>query len=148
MDYIIDSEEVEENLKKVAEALAGKATQNPLEKTCLTIVRDAKLKCPTDDGTLRNSIQYEISNDDEGNLTGYVGSNIEYAPYVHEGTGIYAKDGNGRKEVPWVFKDSEGNFHRTSGIKSTPFLQDAVEQNKEIIIQYFLDVMKELGEVL
>lgn len=56
-------------------------------------------------------------------MAGYVGSNLEYAPYVHQGTGIYAKDGNSRKQVPWVYySEKDGQRHVTKGTKPRPFL--------------------------
>ena len=58
---------------------------------------------------------------------GVVGTNVSYAPYVHEGTGIYAADGQGRKEVPWRYQDEEGQWHSTSGQKPQPFLRDAMD---------------------
>lgn len=41
----------------------------------------AKLVCPVDTGRLRNSISHAV----EGN-TAYIGTNVEYAPYVEFGT--------------------------------------------------------------
>lgn len=41
----------------------------------------AKLKCPTDTGRLKNSITHRT--DDEA---AYIGTNVEYAPYVEMGT--------------------------------------------------------------
>ena len=42
-----------------------------------------------------------------------------------EGTGKYSKNGNGRQE-PWVYKDRQGNWHTTEGMKPNPFLEDAL----------------------
>lgn len=83
--------------------------EGPLTKACLLVENDAKKNCPVDTGQLRQSITHEV----EGN-TGVIGTNVEYAPYVEYGTGIYAKDGNGR-QTPWSYKDSKGNWHRTVG---------------------------------
>jgi HK97 gp10 family phage protein len=41
----------------------------------------AKLLCPVDTGRLRNSITYDIEESDV-----YIGTNVEYAPYVELGT--------------------------------------------------------------
>ena len=69
----------------------------------------------------------------------YVGTNVEYAIYNEVGTGIHSSTGNGRK-TPWVYKDSEGNFHRTNGMKPIHFLKNAIENNRDeysrIIKQY------------
>ncbi len=50
--------------------------------------------CPKDTGNLSQSIDYGLIED---NMEMQVGTNVEYAPYVELGTGIYAEEGNGRK---------------------------------------------------
>ena len=52
-----------------------------MKTACLIVERDAKKLCPVDTGRLRSSISHEI----EG-MTGYVGSNVEYARAVELGT--------------------------------------------------------------
>lgn len=58
-------------------------------KTTLRMESVAKGLCPVDTGRLRSSIQHEISLDD-GEITGRVGTNVEYAPYVEFGTRYWA----------------------------------------------------------
>lgn len=41
----------------------------------------AKAMCPVDTGRLRNSISHAVSQE-----TAYIGTNVEYAPYVELGT--------------------------------------------------------------
>ena len=55
--------------------------QAELEKSAHTIERNAKIACPIDTGNLRRSITAET-----GDLEVDVGSNCEYASYVHDGT--------------------------------------------------------------
>lgn len=55
--------------------------QQEIEKTAYKIERGAKANCPVDTGHLRRSITTKI-----GKLEADVGSNIEYAGYVHDGT--------------------------------------------------------------
>lgn len=43
----------------------------------------AKLKCPVDTGNLRNSITFSASVEEK---VVYLGTNVEYAPYVEMGT--------------------------------------------------------------
>jgi HK97 gp10 family phage protein len=49
----------------------------------LTAERYAKCLCPVDTGRLRNSITHEVVTGEEAV---YVGTNVEYAPYVELGT--------------------------------------------------------------
>ena len=108
----------EENVKKAAVAVEGKAKEN----------------CPVDLGILRSS----ISSDSEittSEIIGYIGCTAEYAPYVHQGTGIYAKDGNGRK-TPWKYVAKDWKYkggHVTRGQKPQPFLEDARDQSKDLV---------------
>lgn len=105
-----------------------------MDKSCLLVEASAKAKCPVDMGILRVSItsETEVSMDA---VTGRIGSNMEYAPYVHQGTGIYAEDGNGRK-TPWKYHTKAGKYkgwHFTKGQKPQPFLKDAVAENRSQI---------------
>lgn len=52
-----------------------------LNKVGMMMERNAKMVCPTDTGRLKNSITH--TNDKN---TAYVGTNVEYAPYVEMGT--------------------------------------------------------------
>ena len=112
-----------------------------LNNACLLVEGSARENCPSDDGTLRNSITSQV--DSSGEFA-TVGTNVEYAPYVHQGTGIYATDGNGR-QGGWNYCDAKGNWHFTLGQKPNPFLFKALEDNKEKIYKIF---QKEVEEKL
>lgn len=107
-----------------------------IEDACQLIENEAKELCPVDDGTLKASIAHKVVQKDD-KLTGVIGTNVEYAPYVHEGTGIYAVNGKGRKDVPWIFKDANGKIWVTKGQKPKPFLKDAILKNEENIKEIF-----------
>ena len=57
------------------------AAARALEKIGLVAERYSKQICPVDTGRLRNSITHETDSD-----TVYIGTNVEYAPYVELGT--------------------------------------------------------------
>lgn len=135
MEMEYDDKEVMENLEKVIKQLLPEAIKQGMTKACLIVQRSAKQKCPVDDGTLRASIRYEASEEQ-----GIIGTNTEYAPYVHEGTGIYAKEGNGR-QTPWVYKTAKGEYYTTSGQKPQPFLKDAANENIQNIIECFENLL-------
>lgn len=54
-----------------------------LEKVGLTAEGYAKLECPVDTGRLRNSITHEVVPSEKAV---YIGTNVEYAPFVELGT--------------------------------------------------------------
>lgn len=125
--------EVIENLEKAIEKQIPEALYKAMEKACLIVVADAKRNCPVDDGQLRQSIDYQIEQEQEETI-GYVGSNVEYAPYVEKGTGIYAADG---RKTPWKYQDAKGDWHTTAGQKAQPFLQPAIDSNRDKIEKCF-----------
>lgn len=105
-----------------------------MDKACLVVESQAKQNCPVDIGILRASITSETEVT-ASEIVGRVGTNEEYGPYVHNGTGIYAKDGNGRK-TPWGYTVRAGKhkgFHRTKGQRPQPFLENAKLEKKSAV---------------
>lgn len=99
----------------------------------VSIVQEsAQQKAPRDTGTLARSIQIDVEPD---GTEGVIYSNVEYAPYVELGTGVHAKKGNGRK-TPWRYKGAHG-WATTSGSEPQPFLEPAVNENSDKIINCF-----------
>ncbi len=119
---------------KVCESVA-------IDRGCQVIENKAKELCPVDDGILRASITHKVQESSVGTITGTVGTGVEYAPYVHQGTGLFAVNGDGRKE-PWVYKDAKGQFHKTIGQKPQPFLLDASIGEMDAVIRQISEVMK------
>ena len=78
-------------LKKLGDV----SVEGALEKACLIVENSAKEKVPVDTGNLRQSITHTV----EDNV-GTVGTNVEYAPYVEFGTGLFSSQGDGRTDVP------------------------------------------------
>lgn len=88
-----------------------------------------------DTGALRNSIAHKVAS--EGNTAcAFIGTNMEYAPYIEFGTGK-EYDGGGR-QTSWTYKDRNGQWHMTSGQRARPYLKPAITDNidkyKQIII--------------
>lgn len=106
-----------------------------------------------DTGLLRNSITYALDGEEAakrsykaskggkvGNYSGkapkepdgsgavFIGTNVEYGPYVELGTGIHTAGG---RQDPWVYKDDRGVWHRTNGMKARPFLKPAIADHTE-----------------
>ena len=118
---------LEELIDKIDLFTDTKKLEAALGKACALVERTAKKKAPKGDGALRRSITSEVKD-----LEGVVYTPLEYAPYVEFGTGLFAENG-GRQQVPWCYKDDEGNWHSTSGMKPQPFMRPALDENREEI---------------
>lgn len=130
-----------ENLDKLISKLEKLDDVNQaMEQACILVENEAKIKCPVDTGFLRNSITHYIE-DNPNELVGVVGTNIEYAPYVEFGTGIYSSLGNGRQDR-WKYKDAKGEWHSTIGQHPQPYLQPALEENRRKIEKMFKEQIK------
>lgn len=102
---------IADNTDEVIEAL-GVAIGRALEAVGIAAESDAAKLCPVDTGRLRNSITHAIDGDEQA---AYIGTNVEYAEYVHNGT---------------------------SRRKPQPFLTDAVNQNADKYRKIFESGMK------
>lgn len=100
--------------------------------------------CPVNNGRLRASITGQVLSEPSGPV-GRVGTNVEYALFVHEGTGIYGPKGapytivpRRRKALAFVWKgapvppNGRGGRHvykrvTVKGSRPKPFLRDALQ---------------------
>lgn len=72
---------MKDDFTQLIEKAAFSQIETALQRVGLQAERYSKLACPVDTGRLRNSITH--TNDKN---TAYVGTNVEYAPYVEMGT--------------------------------------------------------------
>lgn len=135
-------EELSVNIGRVIDEILPEAIITALNDGLQDVENEAKNRCPVDDGALRGSIIHMVEQDGNS-FIGSVGTNAEYAPYVHEGTGLYAKDKKGRQNVPWVYKTADGKFYSTKGHKPNPFLQEALDENMDNIMLKFEGALKD-----
>lgn len=71
---------MENDFFDLIEEAAFSQIETALEKVGSMAERNAKLACPVDTGRLRNSITHTHDKN-----TAYIGTNVEYAPYVETG---------------------------------------------------------------
>ena len=133
------------NIDNLIENILPERIIQALDDTCIYLVQEAQEKCPIGDGSgerghIRESIDHIVTYEN-GVFTGRVGSNNEIAIYVHEGTGLYAIEGNGRKEVPWTYQDRKGKWHSTKGMHPKQFLREAIEENRDFILENFEGIL-------
>lgn len=114
----------------------NEAVEKALNVIGLVAERYAKELCPVDTSRLKNSISHEV---DENTV--YVGTNVEYAPYVEFGTGKFAEGGGGRP-TPWSYQDDQGNWHTTNGMKPQPYLRPAIDNHLNEYKQFLESELK------
>ena len=128
--------------KKLANLTSVQTAEKALTTSLLLLESDANAEHTVDTGALRRSITSEVTSSDE-RVTGRVFTPVEYANWVHYGTGIYSPEG--RTDVPWKYQDEKGNWHTTYGQKPNPFMDRALYKNEGTIQEIF---KKEYEEVL
>ena len=134
-DVVIN--EVSLNISKFINEILPSKLDLGIEMACQKVENKAKDKCPVDDGPLKASIEHKVI---PYKGEGIVGTNEEYAVYVHEGTGIYAKNGNGR-QTPWTYRTPDGKYHYTKGQEANPFLQDALDEEMPTLADCFKELI-------
>ncbi len=134
MELEVKTADIEKELSDFINQRLAKTIEEKMNRATLIIERRAKELCPVDSGDLKRSITHKVLPDSDGEVLGKVFTNKEYAPYVHEGTGIYAE--NGRKDG-WTYKSADGSFKRTKGQKPQRFLSDAAEEKREEVLRAF-----------
>lgn len=126
-------------------ALAGAAEDIKIRAN--RVLNVARSRAPVDKGGLRNSLHIEFATGPGGVTIARIGSNLPYAIYVHEGTGIYGPrhamiyPKSGRFMV-WPARNLSGSgtvqfkggktsafvfATKTKGMPGRPFLVEALE---------------------
>lgn len=90
-----------------------------------------------DTGRLRGSIAHQVDGDSVE-----IGTNVDYAVYVHEGTGKYAIGGGTPKER-WVYRDPlTGEFRMGFPQKPRRFIKNAMERFAKDYIEIIKEYLK------
>lgn len=132
-----------DNTEEVLNTL-GSATERILTMIGIKAEKYAKARCPVGTsastgikgyrgGTLRNSITFQV----EGNNV-YIGTNVEYAPYVELGTGPYF-------EAPpsWEkFDAPRGSGEGHGYVRPRPYLKPAIEDHMNEYIRIIRSELK------
>lgn len=125
----IDTAEFKKGLGKVTEEIIKLELQRMNAATHF-VEAEAVKEAPSDTGQLRAGMFSTVERKNQA-IVGTVGNINQHAAYVHQGTGIYATNGKGRK-TPWrvvtTYKGKKVAFW-TRGIKPNPFLTRAKEKN-------------------
>ncbi len=128
-------------------SIAVQAAEDDLRVRANRVLNAARRNAPVDEGRLRASIAVEFTTDRDGSPVARIGSNLPYAIFVHEGTGIYGPRGamirpRTRQFMRWPVKNNSGSGNRrysggstssyayareTRGVRPRPFLRDALD---------------------
>ena len=119
MSTSVKFEGMKELTEKLDNLLSDEAVESALGKACALVERVAKQKAEKGSGDLRRSITSRIETDGNEKV-GVVFTPLFYAPYVEYGTGLFAENGGGRKEVPWVYVEG-GNSDGSGSKKKTVY---------------------------
>lgn len=145
MKVTLDVRDIKKAISDVRfyELAKKQGVKDVVNKTALNIQRKAKKRLTAsgavDTGRLRASVVIEPYN---MGFSAIIGTDVFYAPYIEFGTGIFAKNGNGR-QTPWIYKTNKGVF-RTRGQRPRPFLFPSYEEEWPLFI---LAIKKELGDL-
>ena len=98
-----------------------------------------------DEGTLRASVQTFVSQLFTIRLAAMVFTDLEYAAYVHWGTGIHGESPEGgHRQTPWVYYDEKRKiFVFTQGMMPNPYLLDAFNTHHKPFLRELEKCLKE-----
>lgn len=135
--------------------------ESALGRACAKVERAAKEKAPKGEGELRRSITSKVDKNGDS-FEGVVYTPLEYAPYVEYGTGLFAENGGGRQDVPWVYvkggsskkanssksytveeahsavaylREKGLDAHISYGMPPQPYMRPALNENREEILR-------------
>lgn len=119
-----------------------KEASNIVKKTLYRIEKDAKRNLDAngnvDTGRLKGSITTNII----GQFSGEVGTNVEYANIIEEGSRPHTITG-----IPWLYWDGAGHPVRQvkhPGTKASPFMEPAAIKNEKKFNQDLEKLAKEI----
>lgn len=110
------------------------AVAKAVGRVAVAVQSEAKRLCPVDTGRLRSSITSKVVQEGGGPV-GIVGTNVKYALWVHNGTGLYGPHHHPivpvhARVLRWPVRGgSRGGFAYARSVRGTrgrPFLRDAL----------------------
>ena len=113
-----------------------------LEEASGELEAQTKRNTKVDTGKTKGSWEHRVN---ESKMEAEVGSRYKNALWEEFGTGIYAINGDGRKDVPWVYKNPKDNkFYATVGKKPRRALYRAYTSLKNKLIKSAQERFKRL----
>lgn len=162
------------NLDKKLKELGDISVKRPMNKAITFVQSDAKQRCPSRDGELRESI-YTDTEVFRDRCVGTCFTSKKYAPYVEFGTGpkgqmnhsgISPEVAVAYTQKGWWIHESDidvataelyhfpkivteaGIFYYSTGQAAKPFMYPALVDNEEVIENIFAkEIRKEIGKI-
>lgn len=140
--------EARQSLENIAEGLTGREMVEAMYQALNILGADAKRFSPVDTGRLHSSITGQVTKAGfpVKRLQGIVGTNIEYAPYMEWGTGIFA--GNSPVKMPpiealegWARRHGMNAWsvayaiYLRGGLKARRMFAKSLEKNEARVIE-------------
>ena len=153
MSELLRADRLIAKCRKLYGTKAADITRQAVLHASKTIVQaDAKLRAPSNEGELRNSIKARVKVEGD-RVFGEVYTNLHYAPYVELGTGPkglashagISPDVNvSYRSTPWFVHEDQidvgkyhfqkmGEFYKMYGQPAQPFLYPALKDNHDRI---------------
>ena len=111
-----------------------------LEEVGGEVEAQAKRNTKVDTGKTKGSWEHVVNAE---KMEVQIGSRYKNALWEELGTGIYALNGDGRKNK-WVYRTEDGKYHTTVGKKPRRALYNAYNSKKNLIIREARRRFKEL----
>lgn len=134
-----------ESLMKKLENQSGNlkdAVVKKMQMLSQEISDGARDLAPVDTGYLRENIYWNV--DENGDIIeAEIVSGADYGGYVEFGTGQVGQSAGlnyeginlSYRQTPWRYKDENGEWHYTKGMKPQPYLYPAMKQNEDKVKQ-------------
>lgn len=113
--------------------------------TYTTITRSGQtIRYRTDSqGNVASETQLDVQTTEENKVV--VGTAVSYAPYVENGTGIYASNG---RRTPWRYRAYDRRigayrYFTTRGMRPTHFLRNAITQHTAVIRNMLIHYLRD-----
>jgi HK97 gp10 family phage protein len=137
-----NGDELAEEFRQLGIEIDSRAERG-MDKIGNIVATQAKLLAPVKTGRLRRSIASRVERLGD-NIQVVIGTNLEYAPFIEYGTGVFTTHPDGGRQTPWRFQTAEGEWITTIGQKPQPFLMPAFHAKQARIEQLFEQVLREL----
>lgn len=121
---MLEYKETVEDIKHYKAKLKEKLIDN-MNHINADMLEESRENAPIDIGIMRENSGYFVKEEENG-IVAFIGFMEFYSVYVHQGTGLFALQGDGR-QTPWWWKGTTEKWlgwHHTHGQRPKQFLWD------------------------